>query len=135
MTDLRRIPSDVGEVSRLYHELGVLGAPAEGEKRPWSFGAPSPEEVVVLAAQAARRDPRLLWLVVELLARRFDELDPLKLRRAAERSRWPATIAVALEFARRANPSVELADVAAFVTRRLPIAAGEPMESGRRRLI
>jgi hypothetical protein len=96
------------------------------------MGRPSAEELLVLAAQAARRDPRLLWVLVELLATRFDAFDPLKLRRAASRARWPATVAVALEFARLAAPSVDLEDYARFVTARLPPAPGERFFLGTR---
>ena len=89
------------------------------------FGKPSPEEVVVLGAEAARHEPRLLWVVVELSIQRYDHFDPLKLRRAAAKARWPATMGVALEFARKAAPSAELNDVADFVCKRLLPAAGE----------
>jgi hypothetical protein len=132
MTDLRRVVTEQSELSRLYSELAAIGAHAEGRAEPWSFGAPEPEELLVLAAQSARHDPRLLWVVVDLLARGFDRFDALKLRRAAARARWPATIAVALEFARLANPSVELSDYAAFVTRRLPRARNERFFLGTR---
>jgi hypothetical protein len=119
------VPKQPGEIQRLYFELARLGARAEGREVRWQFGKPPPEEVVVLAAQAARHEPRLLWVVVELLIRRYDLLDPLKLRRAAAKARWPATVAVALEFARKAAPSPELNDVADFVSKRLLPAAGE----------
>ena len=64
-------------------------------------------------------------MLVDLLARRYDQFDPLRLRRAAEAARWPAALAVALEFARAARPSQELSDVADFICRRLPKARGE----------
>lgn len=105
MTDLHGVPESEAEIARLYHELAALGARVEGRRASWGFGRPTPEETLVLAAQAARREPRLLWALVELLARAYDRFDPLRLRRAALRARWPATVAVALEFARRAAPS------------------------------
>ncbi len=94
-------------------------------REPWAHGSPSPEELVVLAAQAARQDARLLWVTVELLAREYATLNPLALRRAALRARWPAAVAVALEFARRAAGSVGLDDYARFVTRPISPAPGE----------
>jgi len=132
VTDLALVPLDEAELPRLYHELGALGARAEGRKVAWRHGSPSPEELVVLAAQAARQEPRLLWVLVELLARGYDRLDPLKLRRALSRARWPAALAVALEFARRAVPAPELDDVAAFVLRRVKPARGERFFLGTR---
>jgi hypothetical protein len=87
---------------------------------------------VVLAAQAARYDPRLLWAVVELVARRYEGLNPLLLRRAARKARWPAALAVAVEFARRANPSEELDAYARFVMAGIMPARGERFFLGSR---
>jgi len=113
------------ERSRLYHELSRIGARAEGRRTPWSLGRPSREELLVLAAQGARYDARLLWVAVELIARRYADFDPLKLRRAAQAARWPAAIGVALEFARKVVQSDELDDYARFVTAPLRPAHGE----------
>jgi len=132
VTDLGLVPLAEDELPRLYHELARLGARVEGRTGPWRHGRPGAEELVVLAAQAARQEPRLLWVVVELLARGYDRFDPLKLRRALGRARWPAALAVALEFARRAAPSAELDDVAAFILRRLAPARGERFFLGTR---
>lgn len=132
MTDLRLVPEGEAELARLYHELGRLGARAEGRRSPWRSGTPAPEELVVLAAQAARREPRLLWILVELLATGYERLNPLVLRRAVRRSRWPAALGVALEFARAAAGSAELDDVAAFVMAGVAPAAGERFFVGTR---
>lgn len=122
---LDRVPEGERELARLYHELGAIGARAEGRRERWSHGSPSPEELVVLAAQAARHDPRLLWVTVELVAREYARLNPLALRRAALRARWPAAVAVALEFARRAAGSAELDDYVRFATGPISPAPGE----------
>ncbi len=132
MIDLSRVPLPQREVPRLYHELAGLGARAEGRRVAWRFGHPAGEELLVLAAQAARQEPRLLWILVELLARRYDGFDPLKLRRALARARWPAALGVAFEFARRAARSAELDDVAAFVMARTAPAPGERFFLGTR---
>jgi hypothetical protein len=126
------VPLEERELPRLYHELGRLGARAQGRAVAWRFGRPPPEELVVLAAQAARQDPRLLWVLVELLARDYERLDPLKLRRGLARARWPAALGVALDFARRAARSSELDDVAAFVMARVGPARGERFFLGTR---
>jgi len=127
------VPLRQAELPRLYHELAALGARAEGKRVAWRLGTPGPEEVLVLAAQAGRQDPRLLWVLVELLSRGYDRFDPLKLRRALAGARWPAALGVALEFARRAARSPELDDVAAFVLARVPAARGERFFLGTRR--
>ncbi|HZZ86356.1 MAG TPA: hypothetical protein VFE30_17630 [Anaeromyxobacteraceae bacterium] len=128
------VPREEAELARLYHELARIGARVEGREEPWRFGSPSPEQLLVLAAQAARHDPRLLWVCVELLARAHDRFNPLALRRSAQASRWPAAIGVALEFARKAAPSRELDDYARFVTAPLSPAAGERFFLGTRSL-
>lgn len=132
MNDLARVPLEERELPRLYHELAALGARVEGRRVRWRFGPLAPEEVVVVAAQASRSDPRLLWVLVELLARGYDRLNPLLLRRALARARWPATLAVTFEFARRAVRSRELDEVAAFVLTHVARAAGERFFLGTR---
>lgn len=132
MNDLARVPLRERELPRLYHELATLGARAAGQPVKWRFGALTPEEVVVVAAQASRSDPRVLWIVVELLARAYDRLNPLMLRRAIARARWPATLAVAFEFARRAARSRELDEVAAFVLAHVGRVGGERFFLGTR---
>jgi hypothetical protein len=132
VTDLARLPLEERELPRLYHELAAVGARAEGRPSPWRLGKPSPEELVVLAAQAARQDPRLLWVLVELLARGYDRFNPLALRRALAAARWPAALGVALEFARRVARSSELDDVAAFVMAWVAPAPGERFFLGTR---
>lgn len=114
-----------GEVPRLYFELARLGARAEGRNVPWHLGKLSPEETLVLAADASRQDARLLWVLVDLLARAYERFHPLLLRRAALNGRFPAALGVAFEFAKEARPSQELSDMADFVTKRLPRAGGE----------
>lgn len=125
MTMAAEVPRAPNELARLYHELSRIGARVEGRREPWGLGRPSREELVVLAAQAARHDARLLWVTVELLARRYPEFDALKLRRAAQAVRWPAAVGVAFEFARKVVGSAEFDDLAAFVTAPLRPARGE----------
>jgi hypothetical protein len=118
-------PPDESTLARLYHELGRLGARAIGRRAEWGYGKPGAEEVVVLASQAARHDPRLLWILVELLARQPDALNPLRLRAALAGSRWPAALGVVLEFARRASREPALRDLQRLVMRGVRPAAGE----------
>jgi hypothetical protein len=132
VTPLDEVPHDPRELARLYHELAAIGARVEGRRYPWRFGKPSPEELVVLAVQASRHDARLLWATVELLARGYARLNPLELRRAAQRARWPAAVGVAFEFARRAARSEELDGYAEFVTAPIAPARGERFFLGAR---
>ena len=118
-------PPDTATLTRLYHELGRIGAPARGERVEWKYGELTPEELVVLASQASRYDPRVLWTLVQLVALHFDRLDPRRLRVALRTSAWPAALGVVFEFARKAQPSPELADTARFVMSRTGPATGE----------
>jgi hypothetical protein len=110
---------------RLYWELGKIGAPAVGEPARWVYGKPRAEELLVLASQAARYDPRLLWILVQLIAEKRAAFDPQRVRAALRESAWPASLGVAFEFARRALPSPDLDDFADFVMLRVPPASGE----------
>ncbi len=116
---------DPRTLTRLYHELGRLGARTIGERTGWEYGNPSREELVVLASQVARHDPRTLWILVELLATRYATLHPVALRSALRESRWPAALGVAFEFARRVSKDPELEGFARFVMRGVPRARGE----------
>ena len=127
-----KIPLREDELPRLYAELEAIGARVEGKRVPWRFGRPGPEELVVLTAQASRQDPRLLWVLVELLARHYDRFDPLKVRRALAGARWPAALGVAFEFARLVAGSAELDDVASFVLAHVRPARNERFFLGTR---
>jgi len=62
---------------------------------------------------------------VELVARGYGRLNPLGLRRAAAKARWPAALGAALEFTRRVVRSREFDDYAAFATGAIAPARGE----------
>jgi hypothetical protein len=121
---LARIP-DQATLTRLYYELGQLGARTLGHKTDWEYGSPSAEDLVTLASQASRYDPRLLWVLVEFLARDSGALNPVRLRSAARESRWPAALGVAFEFSRRVSHSSELEDLYKFTMGGIPRASGE----------
>lgn len=118
-------PPDEPTLSRLYFELGRLGARTIGREDDWEYGRPTAEETVVLASQAARYDPRLLWVLVELVSRASAALNPVRLRAALRDSRWPAALGVVFEFARRVSPGAELEDAFRFVMSGIPKGRGE----------
>ncbi len=100
-------PPTPSELERLYVELARLGAPALGRHRPWPYRPASAEERVALAGEMLRYDPRLLGILVQLFLARWEALDPLALRRAMARMRWPQALAVACAFARLASSDPE----------------------------
>lgn len=108
------------ELARLYHELARIGATSVGERKAWRYAPKSREELVALASQMMRYDPRLLSVLVQWLRSAFHTLNPLELRRALRATRWPQSLLVALEFARLDAGDPELVAFADYV------AAGWP---------
>lgn len=104
---LAHVPNEP-ELERLYHELAALGAPAVGRHRPWPYAPQNAEELIALAGEMLRYDPRLLSILLELLLARWSELDPMELRRHMQRMRWPQALLVVLEFARGVTSDPEL---------------------------
>ncbi len=103
---LRRVPSPA-DLERLYHELALLGAPASGKRRPWPYRLRNAEELLALAGDMLRYDPRLLTILLHAVVRRWQDLNPLELRRQMAKMRWPQSLAVALSFARLATRDPE----------------------------
>jgi hypothetical protein len=95
-------------LERLYYELSHIGAPSVGRDSPWPYDPDGPEQLIAVAAEMLRYDPRLLSILLQLLVERWHELHPLKLRRALHQMRWPQALLVVLEFARAATRDPEL---------------------------
>lgn len=111
---LERVPTQQ-DLERLYHELVQIGARSVGRRAPWPYAPEGPEELVALAGEMLRYDPRLLSILLQLLLERWSELNPLTLRRAMRRMRWPQALLVVLEFARSATEDVELRHVTEYL--------------------
>jgi hypothetical protein len=109
-------PPTENELARLYHELAKVGATTVGELRPWTYEPGSLEQLVVLAGEMLRYDPRLLSVLVQWFPVHYRELNPLELRRELEGARYPQSLLVALEFARLASPDPELQYFADYVS-------------------
>ena len=105
-----------GELARLYHELAKLGATSVGEDVPWSYAPESREQLVVLASEMMRYDPRLLSVLVQWFAAHYDSLNPLQLRRELRKVQWPQSLLVVLEFARLDTSDPELDAFARYVS-------------------
>jgi hypothetical protein len=96
------------ELERLYFELARIGAPAVGGKKPWPYRPRSREQLVTLAAEMLRHDPRLLSILLQFLVRDWRTLNPLALRDQMKSMRWPQALLVVLEFARAAQDDREM---------------------------
>ena len=107
-------------LERLYHELARLGAPAVGRRSAWPYHPGSTEELLALAGEMLRYDPRLLTILLQWVLEHWQDLDPQALRRSMRRMRWPQALAVVFEFARAADSNRELGLLADYVTARWP---------------
>lgn len=111
---------DQAELERLYHELAQLGAPSVGRLQPWPYRPESMEELLALAAEMLRYDPRLLSILLELVLARWSDLHPLRLRRHMLRMRWPQALLVVFELAREAATDPELRYLADYLSAGVP---------------
>lgn len=111
---LHHVPTP-SELERLYYELEKIGAPSVGRASPWPYAPESAEELVGLACEMLRYDPRLLSILLQLFVERWDTFDPLSLRRSIKRMRWPQALLVVLEFARNARSDPELRHFADYL--------------------
>ncbi|MFO8073426.1 MAG: hypothetical protein R6V85_16300 [Polyangia bacterium] len=112
---LQRAPEQ-SDLERLYRELARIGAPAVGRDRPWPYRPRGREELLALAGEMLRHDPRLLSILLQWVLEHWSELNPLELRGQMRRMRWPQALCVVLEFARRASAEPELRYLADYVT-------------------
>lgn len=104
---LRHAPTPA-ELERLYHELARVGAPSVGRRSPWPYAPRGVEELLALAGEMLRYDPRLLSILLQLVLARWQTLDPLMLRGHMREMRWPQALCVVFAFARSASADAEL---------------------------
>lgn len=101
-------PPTQAELERLYYELARVGAPSVGRRRPWAYRPRTREDLVALAGEMLRYDPRLLTILLQLFLTRWDALNPVTVRRRMAEMRWPQALLVALAFVRLAASDPEL---------------------------
>lgn len=98
----------IKNLPRLYYELARFGARAVGKKQSWNFNYDSLEELLVYAAQLSRHDPRLFSIMVELLAKCWNELNPRLIRQLNSKTESPQNILVMFEFVKACHSGAEL---------------------------
>ena len=101
------IPRD-HDLMRLYFELATLGAPCVGAKKGWAFHLLKKEEVLVIAFEWVRYDPRLLSILIIYLKDHYSELNPYALRQLIIKNDSPQTVGVVGEFLKQINDDLEL---------------------------
>lgn len=97
-------PPTEDHLSRIYYELGKIGARAVGSQKKWPYHPKSKELLFALAAEWSRWDPRLLEIVVQYGLQRWKELKPQSLREAMTQMETPQTFGVMASFIQRALP-------------------------------
>jgi len=101
-------PPAESELQRAYYELALIGAPSAGSRRRWPYRPESQEELIALAGEMLRYDPRLLTILLQLTLVRWEDLNPTVLRRIMMDMRWPQALLVVFTFARGASNDPEL---------------------------
>ena len=92
-------------LSRLYYELGQAGARSVGENKPWPYHFKTVEEMIALAADWSRYDPRLLQILVGWSLKSWNQWNPVSLRKAMQQMTTPQTLGVISEFLSAADPA------------------------------
>lgn len=94
---LSRIPK-TSDLERMYFELARIGASCAGSKKAWPYKPKGKEELLALASDMSRYDPRLFGILVDFFVGRWRELNPAALRGLYKDMKTPQTIAVIGEF-------------------------------------
>lgn len=123
MTMLKQPPTNF-HLSRIYYELAGIGAECVGEKKAWPYDTQSSEELLALACDMSRFDPRLVDILVGYFSKRWTEVNPAKLRGFYGKMQTPQTVAVICEFLLGSAESEELKYFVSYLMAGLkPVAA------------
>lgn len=85
-------------LSRLYYELALHGARSVGQKVAWPYKYSSKEELLLLASDLSRFDPRLLEVIVGWIFDQWQTFNPSLLRQLFFKMKMPQTFLVAANF-------------------------------------
>lgn len=96
-------PPTSDHLSRIYYELGKIGARSVGEKKKWPYAPRSKEELFVLGADWSRFDPRLLEILVQFGITHSENLNPQHLRFLMKKMEMPQTVGVISSFIQTAK--------------------------------
>lgn len=99
---LLRVPVQA-DLERLYYELAQYGAPSLGRDVDWPYEPETLEELIALAGDMLRYDPRLLSVLLQLFVQSWSEWHLARLRREMRRMRCPQALCVVYAFAQAAR--------------------------------
>lgn len=101
-------PPNEKHLSRLYYELAERGAFCIGEKKAWPYHPKNLEELLALAAEMSRYDPRLLGILVGFISKHASQIQPQEFRNFYRKMETPQSIAVIAEFVKSSTSNAEL---------------------------
>ncbi|MBX7148022.1 hypothetical protein K1X76_02965 [bacterium] len=99
---------NIQQLSRLYYELGKIGARAVGENKAWDETPQSLEALLALAADWSRYDARLFGILVDYCYDHWKNINPLLLRQNMQQMQTPQTLLVIFNFIYSSHPNTEL---------------------------
>lgn len=85
-------------LARMYYELAKRGANCVGKNVLWPYDTKTDEELLILAAEMSRYDPRLFTIFVRFILEHWQKLNPVEIRRLYATMSTPQVFAVATEF-------------------------------------
>lgn len=104
---LKGIPN-TAHLSRMYYELSKIGAQCVGSKKSWLYRPRGIEELVCLAADMSRYDPRLVTILARFFAVHWSKFNPTKVRSYYRLMDTAQTLSVISEFVlKHASPEAE----------------------------
>jgi len=104
---------------RLYYELSQIGAPCLGRRINWRLSFESKEELLGVAFEWLRYDPRLLSILILYLKEHYKNLNPYLLRLVLKNNKTPQTIGVVSEFLKKTHLDLELKFFLEYLTQGL----------------
>lgn len=115
---LKRIPTQE-DLMRLYWELSLIGAQSIGEKKKWPYAYHSKEELLILACEMMRYDPRLLSILIIYIIEYWKEFNLFKLRQHCLQMKTPQGVGVLKEFILEYEKDLELKYFLDYLTKGL----------------
>src|SRR3989338_6668222 len=101
-----QIPTEA-HLSRMYFELAKVGASCVGANKPWPYKPATREELLALACDMSRFDPRLFDILVKYFISHWTEIDHLQIRSCHGKMKTREVLAVISEFAKEVIVSDE----------------------------
>lgn len=104
---LQCIPTE-SDLARIYYELSEIGARCVGKKAKWPYSKVNKINLIILAVEMSRYDPRLFDILVEYFVNNWRHINPVKLRELYSSMQTPQVFGVISEFLKSACEDKEV---------------------------